>query len=69
MGSAIHYELQYGTVLLGFPGVSVVKNLPANAGDARDASSVPQLRRFPIVGNGNTSILFWRIPWMEEPGG
>ena len=54
MGSAIHYELQYGTVLLGFPGVSVVKNLPANAGDARDASSVPQLRRFPIGGNGNS---------------
>ena len=53
-GNVIHYELQYGTVLMGFQGVSVVKNLPANAGDARDAGSVPQLGRFPIVGNGNS---------------
>ena len=54
MGNAIHCVLQYGTVLAGFPGVSVVKNLPANAGDSRDASLIPQLRRFPIVGNGNS---------------
>ena len=54
LGNAIHCVLQYGTVLVGFPGVSVVKNLPANAGGARDTSSIPQLRRFPIVGNGNS---------------
>ena len=30
---------------LGFPGGSVVKNLPANAGDARDAVSIPGLGR------------------------
>ena len=28
---------------LGFPGGSVVKNMPADAGDAGDASSVPGL--------------------------
>ena len=30
----------------------VVKNLPANTGDARDASLVPGLGRSPGVGNG-----------------
>ena len=26
---------------VGFPGGSVIKNRPANAGDARDTSSIP----------------------------
>ena len=30
----------------------VVKNVPANAGDARDTGSLPGLGRFPGVGNG-----------------
>ena len=34
----------------GFPDGSVVKNLPANAGDA---GSIPGLGRSPGVGNGN----------------
>ena len=33
--------------------VLVVKNLPANAGDARDAGSIPRSRRFPGERNGN----------------
>ena len=32
--------------------VQLVKNLPANAGDARDLGSVPGLGRSPRVGNG-----------------
>ena len=32
----------------------VVKNLPANAGDIRNASSVPGLERSPGGGHGNT---------------
>ena len=35
-----------------FPGGSVVKNLPANAGDARDLSSIPGSGRSP-GSNGN----------------
>ena len=31
----------------------VVKNLPANAGDIRDAGSVPESGRSPGEGNGN----------------
>ena len=34
----------------GFPRGSVVKNLPANAGDA---GSLPGWRKFPGRGNGN----------------
>ena len=33
--------------------MQVVKNPPANAGDARDVGSIPELGRFPRVGNGN----------------
>ena len=41
----------------------VVKNLPANAGDIRDAGSIPGSGRYPVVGSGNhSSILAWRIP-------
>ena len=31
----------------------LAKNPPANAGDIRDVGSIPGLRRFPGVGNGN----------------
>ena len=37
----------------GFPGGSVVKNPPANAGDARDMGSIPGSGRSPGGGNGN----------------
>ena len=39
--------------LWGFPHGSVVKNLPANAGDLRDLGSIPGLVRYPGEGNGN----------------
>ena len=35
---------------MGFPGGSVVKNLPVNAGDV---GSIPGSRRSPEEGNGN----------------
>jgi len=38
---------------MGFPDGTVKRNPPANAGDARDAGSVPALGRSPGVGNGN----------------
>ena len=39
-------------LLWGFPGGSVVKNLPANSRDARDSSLIPGSERTPGVGNG-----------------
>ena len=38
---------------LGFSGGSVVKNLPANAGDERDVGLIPGSGRSPGEGNGN----------------
>ena len=36
---------------------------------ARDLGLIPGSGRSPREGNGNpSSILAWRIPWMEEPG-
>ena len=47
----------------------VVKNPSANAGDIRDAGSIPRWGRSPGGGHGSPlSILAWRIPWTEEPG-
>ena len=37
----------------GFPGGSVVKNMPGNAGEAGDAGSIPESGRSPGGGNGN----------------
>ena len=59
---------------MDFPGVSVVKNLPANAGDE---GSIPWLGREIIIMEWvalekematYSIILAWKIPWMEEPG-
>ena len=38
---------------MGLPCGSVVKNPPANAGDAGDMGSIPALGRSPGEGNGN----------------
>jgi len=37
----------------GFPGGMVIRNMPAIAGDAREADSILGLGRSPRVGNGN----------------
>ena len=41
------------SALRGFPGGSVVKNLPANIGDVRDAGLISRSGRSPGEGNGN----------------
>ena len=48
----------------------VVKNLPANAGDRRDAGSVLGPGRSPEQEMPTcSSILAWKSPWTEESGG
>ena len=48
-----------------FPGGSVVKNLPANAGDV---GSIPGLEDPMEEGMAtHSSIPAWEIPWTEEP--
>ena len=47
----------------------VVKNLPINAGNVRDAGLIPRLGGSPREGNGSLpSTLVWEIPQTEEPG-
>ena len=36
----------------------MVKNLPANAEDAREVGLIPGLGRFPRVENGKTNTVF-----------
>ena len=52
---------------MGFCGGSVVKNLPANAGDSGLRSSLcwedPLEKEMATL----SSILVWEIPWTEEP--
>ena len=38
---------------MAFPSGTVVKNLPANTGDATDTGSIPGSGRSPGVGNDN----------------
>ena len=49
---------------------TVVKNLPANAGDARDVDSIlGQKNPLKEEMATHSSILAWRIQWTQEPGG
>ena len=48
----------------------VAKNPSVDAGGVRDTSSIPGSGRSPGRGMAtHSSILAWRIPWTEEPGG
>ena len=53
MGLPFFGEPQKSLQVSSFPRCSVVKNLPADAGDTRDASSILGSGRCPGVGNGN----------------
>ena len=48
----------------------MVENWPASAGDTGDVSSILGSKD-PMEGEMATlcSILAWKIPWREEPGG
>ena len=58
---------------MGFPSGAVVKNPPADAGDARTQETWVQSlsQEDPLEKDMAThsSILAWEIPWTEEPGG
>ena len=61
---------EFHILYVGFPGGTVVKNPSANAGDTREAGSIPGSGRSLEKGMAtHSSILAWRIPWTEEPGG
>ena len=58
------------TYILGFPGDSVVKNLPASSGDQETwVQSLGWKDPLEEEMATHSSILAWKIPWTEEPGG
>ena len=52
---------------MGFPCGSSVKNTPANAGDSGSIPGSEDLLEKEMATHH--SILAWKIPWTEEPGG
>ena len=63
MGTLLFYDLPNP---LGFPGGSVVRNLPAK----QDTGSIPGSGRSPGEGNGKLlQYSCWKFSWAEEPGG
>ena len=44
----------------------MVKTPPANAGDAESLGQEDPLEKEMVT---HSSILTWKIPWTEEPGG
>ena len=64
-----------GLMEYGFPGGTVVKNSPANAGDVRDAGLIPGLGRCPGEKDGNPLQdscleipMDWRARWATVHG-
>ena len=51
-----------GRNILGFPGGSVIKNPPANAGDV--GGEDPLEKEMATHSN----VFAWKILWAEEPG-
>ena len=57
-------------LLPGLPGSLVVKNPSANAGGVRGVGqSMGQEDPLEEGRATHSSILAWKIPWTEEPGG
>ena len=73
----LHSFLWLSNIPLTSQVVQVVKNPPANAGDARDADSKtekgdrfhPWVRNIPWGREWQPTPVFlaWKIPWTEEP--
>ena len=52
---------------MGFPGGSVVNNLPAK--QEMQVQSLGQEDTLNKAMATHSSVLAWEIPWTEEPGG
>ena len=53
----------------GFPGGSVMKNPPANAGDVGDVGLIPGKIPWRRTWHPTPVFLPRKTPWTEEPGG
>ena len=52
--------------VIDFPGGSVVKNLPTNAGGVGSILGSGRSPEKEMATHSN--ILAWKVPWTEEPG-
>ena len=68
-GEIYHKHMESGGVCetFGLPCWLNVKESTFSAGDAGDLGLIPGSESF--LGGTHSSILAWRIPWTEEPGG
>ena len=66
----ILYQNMTVVIILGFPGGSVSKNLPAMQETTCSARGQGWIPEDPLGKEMAThsSILAWEIPWTEEPG-
>ena len=57
--------------ILAFPGVAVIKDLPVKYSICKRHGFDPWVGKIPWSREMAThsSILAWKIPWTEEPGG
>ena len=63
------YELELAILPWDFPGDSMVKSMPADAGDIRDVNrSLSGQDPLEEEMTTHPSILAWKISWTEEPG-
>ena len=58
-------RIQTLKAILGFSGGSAIMNQPANAGDVGLIRWEDPLEKEMAT---HSSILVWKIPWIEEPG-
>ena len=61
----------FASIVLGFPGGSVIKTLPANVWDTKDTVSIPEPGRSPGGGKWQPTPIFLpeKFHGGEEPGG
>ena len=65
--NSLIYDIKINVIRLGFPGGSVVKNLPAKQKTwVRSLGGEDPLEE--VVAT-HSSILAWEIPWTAKPGG
>ena len=55
-------------IIIGFPGNSVVNNPPVNVG-WRQIRSLGRKDPLEEEMATHSSVLAWRIPWTDKPGG
>ena len=64
------FNLSYNVISFGASHVSQWLEPACQTGHLGDTGSFPGLGRSPGEGNATlSSILAWKIPWTEDPGG